>query len=127
MLPADLEAAIRASWSEASCDPVDLPWTADNPACGQCGVTSLIVQDHAGGDLVMATVLHADGRRQGVHYWNRLPDGSEVDLTREQFVGGEVVQDDAAVQHRPGDLSGGRTYAQYVVLRDRVAAALSGA
>jgi hypothetical protein len=125
MLPAALEAAIRSSWSEASCDPVDLPWAAANPSCGQCGVTSLVVQDHAGGELVMATVRHADGSRQGVHYWNILPDGTEVDLTREQFVRGEVVQDDAAVQQRPADLSGGRTYAQYVVLRDRVAAALA--
>ena len=127
MLPAGLEAAIRASWSEASCDPVDLPWTAANPSCGQCGVTSLVVQDHVGGELLMATVLHADGTRQGVHYWNRLPDGSEVDLTREQFVRGEVVQDDAVVQRRPDELSDARAYAQYVVLRDRVAAALGAA
>ena len=34
MLPADLEAAIRASWSEASCDPADLPVAAENPAAG---------------------------------------------------------------------------------------------
>jgi hypothetical protein len=127
MLPADLEAAIRASWSEASCDPVDLPWTTGNPSCGQCGVTSLVVQDHVGGDLLMATVRHADGRRQGVHYWNRLPDGTEVDLTREQFRGGEVIQDDAVVQRRPDELSDARAYRQYVVLRDRVAAALSPA
>jgi hypothetical protein len=32
------------------------------------------------------------GARQGWHTWNRLPDGTEVDLTREQFSAGEHVQ-----------------------------------
>jgi hypothetical protein len=126
MLPAALEAAIRGSWSEASCDPHDAPWPPENPSRGQCNVTALVVQDHAGGDIVRSTVLHADGTRQGLHFWNRLPDGSEVDLTREQFIDGEVVQDAAAeIQERPADLSHGRVYQQYLALSERVAAALS--
>lgn len=124
MLPADLEAAIRASWAEDSCDPVDLPWSPGNAARGQCGVTALVIQDHIGGELLMATVLNPDGTRQGVHYWNRLPDGTEVDLTREQFIFGEQIQDDAIIQDRPGD-EAGRTLLQYHALRDRVAAALA--
>lgn len=123
MLPSDLEAAIRASWAEDSCDPVDLPWPPDNPARGQCGVTALVIQDHIGGELLMATVLNPDGSHQGVHYWNRLPDGTEVDLTREQFIFGEQLQDDAAVQERKGD-EAGRTLLQYHALRERVAQAL---
>jgi hypothetical protein len=47
---ADIEALIRASWSEKTCDPVDLPeWSAENPARGQCAVTALVVQDLLGG------------------------------------------------------------------------------
>jgi hypothetical protein len=76
MLPADLEAAIRASWSAASCDPVDRPWGPENPARGQCNITALVVQDHAGGDIIRSIVLHADGTSQGLHFWNRLPDGT---------------------------------------------------
>jgi hypothetical protein len=125
MLPADLEAAIRASWATDTCDPVDLPWSTANPSRGQCGVTALVIQDHLGGALLMATVLNPDGSRQGVHYWNRLPDGTELDLTRDQFVLGEQVQDDAIVQERAGD-EAGRTLHQYLALRERVAAALSG-
>src|SRR3954462_7997877 len=87
----EIEAAIRAAWSRDSCDPVDLDdWSHDNPARGQCGVTALVVQDLLGGELLIAEVHHADGRRQGVHYWNRI-DGAEIDLPREQFRSGEVI------------------------------------
>jgi hypothetical protein len=115
-----VEQVIRASWSAASCDPVDEPWSPENPAKGQCGVTALVLQDHLGGELVMAEVLNADGSRQGVHYWNRLPDGVDVDLTREQFVGGEVVQEPGTVVERPDDVTRGRVYGQYVALATRV-------
>ena len=86
-------AAVRAAWSRETCDDVDLAdWTPGNPARGQCGVTALTVQDLLGGDLLVADVLYPDGSRQGVHWWNRLPDGREVDLTRDQFARPEVVQ-----------------------------------
>jgi hypothetical protein len=124
---ATLEDAIRASWSAASCDPVDAPWPPDNPSRGQCNVTALVVQDHAGGDLIMSTVSHADGTRQGHHFWNRLPDGTEVDLTREQFTGGEVVLEPGRLLKRPSDITNGRVYTQYVALSERVSAALSAA
>ena len=39
----------------------------------------------------MAEVRHPDGSRQGHQYWNRLPGGVEVDLTREQFAPDEVL------------------------------------
>jgi hypothetical protein len=75
-----LEAALRTSWSvHTSSEPGD--WGPENPARGQCAVTALVVQDHLGGHL-----LRADTSK-GSHYWNRLPDGTEVDLTREQFAG----------------------------------------
>jgi hypothetical protein len=114
-----VEQVIRASWSAASCDPVDAPWSPENPAKGQCGVTALVVQDHLGGDLLLAEVLHADGSRQGVHYWNRLPDGTEIDLTREQFRAGEQVQEPTIIE-RPDDLTGARMHGQYVVLATTV-------
>lgn len=53
---ADLERAIRASWSERTCDPVDLPdWSPENAARGQCGVTALVVQDLMGGEQFAPT------------------------------------------------------------------------
>jgi hypothetical protein len=122
---ADIEAVIRSSWSEKSCDPVDLTeWSAENPARGQCAVTALVVQDLLGGELLLAEVHSADGSRQGVHYWNRFPHGVEVDLTREQFTQSEVIQAPTVVP-RPPDPSVGRLAAQYQGLASEVRAALS--
>src|SRR5690242_14988757 len=75
---AAVEAALRGAWrADPSSDPAR--WSAENPAWGQCAVTSLLVQDLFGGQLLRAEV---DGIS---HYWLRLEDGSEIDLTREQF------------------------------------------
>ena len=117
---ADIEDAIRRCWSPETCDPVDLAdWTVAEPARGQCGVTALVVQDLLGGDLMVAEVRHPDGTRQGVHYWNRLAGGLEVDLTRSQF-GGEIVGAPEVVS-RPADVTHGRLAEQYRVLSERVA------
>ena len=79
---AGLESAIRASWSLQTCDPTDAPfWPSGDPSRGQCAVTALVVHDLLGGELLEAEVDHADGSRQGFHYWNRFA-GVDVDLTR---------------------------------------------
>jgi hypothetical protein len=121
---ADIEALIRSSWSDRSCDPVDLPeWSPENPARGQCAVTALVVQDLLGGELLLAEVHNADGSRQGVHYWNRFADGVEVDLTRGQFTRSEVIQAPTVVA-RPPDPSVGRLAPQYQALFNEVRAGL---
>ena len=84
-----LEQAVRESWSLDTADPEN-HWTRENPGCGQCDITSLVLQDILGGDLLGADVYLA-GERVEAHMWNRLPSGIEVDLTREQFRRGEVV------------------------------------
>lgn len=78
-------------------------------------MTALVVQDLLGGELLTAEVAHADGSRQGVHYWNRLAGGLEVDLTREQFTGGERIGP-ACVVPRPADITRGRLTGQYHLL-----------
>jgi len=119
---ADLEAAISASWSIQTCDPTDVPvWTADEPSRGQCAVTALVVHDLLGGQLLEAEVHHADGSPQGFHYWNRLA-GVDVDLTRRQFSGGEVVQAPHLIDRLPS--APWKAQDQYVIFRDRVRAAL---
>ena len=120
----DIERVIRSSWSTATCDPVDLSeWSPQNRARGQCAVTALVVQDLFGGELLLAEVRNADGSRQGLHYWNRLADGVEVDLTREQFAPEEIVQAPTVVP-RPADLTNGRLFAQYQALASAVRAGL---
>jgi hypothetical protein len=43
-----------------------------------------VIHDLFGGEVVWAAATTPDGERHS-HYFNRLPDGTTVDLTREQF------------------------------------------
>lgn len=106
--------AIREAWCLAtSADPA--AWRLDNPAWGQCAVTALLVQDVQGGDLLRSTV-------RGVsHYWNRLPDGTILDLTLEQF-GGDLPDAEPIVRDREYVLSFPETVTRYELLRERVGA-----
>ncbi len=120
----DLEVAIRAAWALDTCDPVDADdWSQANPSRGQCGSTALIIHDLLGGELLIADVLRTDGSRQGVHYWNLRPDGTEIDLTREQFAGNEVVQEPRIVR-RPAAVPK-RGAEQYLTMKQRVLTTLA--
>ncbi|MFG2249125.1 hypothetical protein, partial [Spirillospora sp. NPDC048823] len=115
-----LDKALRASWAPDTCSPDDLArggWQPDNPARGHCDITALIVNDIFGGDLVVGQV-HADGEQHGFHWWNRLPSGAELDLTREQFQHGQTVTDARIVQRPPGPLR--RRHGEYLILRERL-------
>nr|WP_240942836.1 NUDIX domain-containing protein [Planosporangium thailandense] len=98
-----------------------MDWRPENPARGQCGVTALVVHDLLGGDLILGEV-YEHGTRRGCHYWNRLPDGTEVDLTRDQFRPDEVVTAGSVVAQPFG--SPRRCRGQYELLRHRVLAQL---
>lgn len=54
-------------------------------SAGQCYVTSLVLYDIFGGDLISAEIFRDDKYQS--HYWFRLPDGMEFDLTSDQFDG----------------------------------------
>ncbi|WP_456901751.1 YunG family protein [Geodermatophilus sp. SYSU D00663] len=95
-------AAVRAAWCRETRDDSDLAdWSPGDPARGQRGATALVLHDLLGGDLLLAEVRRTDGSRQGVHWWNRLPGGREVDLTREQFALHEVGGGGGAGRRRP--------------------------
>ncbi|MFH8615279.1 hypothetical protein ACH4E8_09415 [Streptomyces sp. NPDC017979] len=116
--------ALHASWAADICSPDDIaraPWTPDNPARGQCDITALVVHDLLGGHLLLGEVT-LDGADHGYHWWNRLPDGTEIDLTREQFRQGQIITPGRAVQRPPGRLP--RRHEEYEVLKGRVLAAL---
>lgn len=80
----DLEKALEKSWSKETCYPeLRDEWSPDNPALGQCAVTSLVVQDYFGGKLLYCKHQH--------HYWNKISSGEEVDFTRDQFPEGAKI------------------------------------
>lgn len=73
-----LREALERRWdADTSTDPAG--WNRDRPSFAQCGVTALIVQDQFGGAILRSLVCGCS------HFWNRLADGTEVDLTRDQF------------------------------------------
>ncbi len=115
-----LERAIRESWSRDTADDDD--WPPENAGRGQCDITSLVVHDLLGGELLAAGV-YVDGQRIESHMWNRLPSGIEVDLTRDQFKRGEVVGE-AVTRPRPAEFDPTHPryhrYEKYLVLSDRV-------
>ena len=57
------------------------------------------------------------GSRQGVHYWNLLPGGIELDLTRGQFADDEVIRR-PRILRRPAALPN-RCAEQYLTMRHR--------
>ena len=105
----ELTRNLERHWTRStSADPVR--WSSENPSHGQCAVTALIVQDHFGGELLRARV-------NGIsHYWNRLPSGTEVDLTRKQF-GSLVDFPSGDVRSREFVLSFPDTVDRYLSLR----------
>lgn len=75
----DITSKMEKSWTKETSYWKD-KWVPENPALGQCAITALIVQDKLGGELLRTEV---DGF--GSHYYNQLPDGTIVDLTKRQF------------------------------------------
>ncbi|HDX9588191.1 TPA: hypothetical protein ROX98_001130 [Bacillus pseudomycoides] len=63
------------SWSKETSSK----WTLDNPAKGQCGVTSLVVHDFFGGEIMKTKVP------EGWHFYNRI-NGKRYDFTASQFL-----------------------------------------
>lgn len=111
-----LAEALRQAWGrDTSADPDG--WSVENPSWGQCAVTALVIQDVLGGELLRCEAP------TGSHYWNRLPDGREIDLTREQFKHG---LDAVNVERRDRDyvLSFAATRGRYHALTERAHRAL---
>lgn len=98
----------RAAGPQTSYDPLDYDSWAEKPAgwcplTGHCFVASQIVRERYGGTLMTGTVTRMG--RPEVHYWNRLPDGTEVDLTGSQYGGDGLTPVTAGV---PSPLTGVR-------------------
>lgn len=111
---AALSRDVEAAWAaDTSTEPER--WTVTNPAWGQCAVTALVIQDAFGGDLLRARV---DGVS---HYWNRLPSGEQVDLTRRQFTDGGRLETQPELRTRDYVLSFLETQHRYARLRERLA------
>jgi len=79
----NLEKLIKNSWGRDTCHYKFL-WDDKSitDSAGHCRVVSLIVQDYFGGEIIYSYVK---GNKKWDHYWNKLPNGKEIDLTKDQF------------------------------------------
>lgn len=109
-----LKDSFEKSWSaESSFLPEQ--WNTNNPARGQCAVTALVVQDYLGGEIIKCDVTVDDDS----HFYNKLPDGEIVDLTRIQFTDGAKFENKKNVG-REKILSHPGTQARYEILKKAV-------
>lgn len=79
---ADVQAALEQSWGPGS----STLWTRERPVAGHCGVSTLVAQDHLGGEILKT--------RYGDlwHFYNCI-DGLRVDFTESQFAAPIAYQD----------------------------------
>lgn len=75
--PLDLYRAIASVWSGDTSSPTQ-GWSPSNRALNHCSITSLIVQDYFGGEILCTRTSG------GTHFYNVI-EGKKWDLTVSQF------------------------------------------
>lgn len=124
-MQADLDTLIKAlhqSWGADTCFDAS-EWSENNPARGQCVVSSLIVQDYLGGDLLRYEI--DEGELHEKHYCNLLENGTILDTTGIQYKNPvnmrlKPVNLDGFGSVREKRLSEPETRKRYEILKDRV-------
>lgn len=101
-------------------------WTKENPLLGHCAVVSLLAQDLFGGDLLRASLLETEFAYMRSHYWNKLPDGQEIDFTASQFGDKYPKNLTPEIKERSYVLSYKPTEERYKLLVSRLEQALRG-
>jgi len=121
-----LKTSLLAACSrETSSDPEH--WTPENPLWGHCAVASLIAQNFFGGTIVCVSLEHLPQYAyMRSHYFNKLPDGAWLDLTRRQFPEGLRITTTPQERTREYILADQKTKKRYELLAFRVARAFSG-
>ena len=123
-----LTQALHSSWGADTCFNSN-KWTEDNAARGQCTVSSLVVQDYFGGELLRYQVNEGDLNEK--HYCNILDDGTIIDTTGSQYKNPvnlrvkpvDLVGKFTSVRNRC--LSDEDTRQRYELLKSRVVLALN--
>jgi hypothetical protein len=125
----DLIEALQKSWSATTSYESDEHWSSENPARGQCVVSSLVVQDYFGGNIVRYAVT-GDGIDE-THYFNVLENGTVIDTTRSQYESKKVSMVEKPIDLAKNSFNSVRqrcladeeTNYRYSILKERVKAA----
>ena len=77
---------LRKAWCRETAHPSYRDkWSEDNPSCGQCCVTALVIQDQYGGDIYSCKVGNSS------HFVNIINERI-IDKTAEQFGGTDKIK-----------------------------------
>lgn len=92
-----LHSALKQSWIDKTASPISGDgfglYVENEPAVGQCAVTSLIVQDYFGGEILNSTVsARNSSETTSSHYFNTI-NGEVIDFTRVQFRGDVIFSE----------------------------------
>lgn len=113
---------LQLAWGvDTAYDPND--WGDDNRARGQCVVSSLVVQDYLGGELLRYSI--DEGDLHETHYVNRLDNGVVIDTTASQYnhpvdMRLKPIQLDGFRSIREKRLADESTRKRYEILKSRV-------
>lgn len=112
-----LKQAIKESWSkDTTYEEIRDKWTKENKSYGQCAVTALLIQNYLGGEIYKADVK---GEKYS-HFWNVLPNGEVVDLTKKQFGNKEIKFINVEIKDRGELMKNKDLKNRYEILRSRV-------
>jgi hypothetical protein len=65
-------------------------WSSKDPFHGTCAVVAILINELFGGEIVRASLEKLPQySHMRSHYWNKLPNGVEIDLTASQFKGND--------------------------------------
>ena len=114
--PLDLYRTLSRVWSGDTASPTHA-WSADTPAKNHCSITSLVVHDYFGGEILSTRTVG------GTHFYN-LIDGKKWDLTVSQF--NEPIPYDDTPSSRDAALAD-TSPEKYALLTSRLKQAKQGA
>jgi hypothetical protein len=107
--PIALFRVLKTVWAEDTAGG-STGWSQDNPAKNHCSITSLIVQDYFGGDILTTKTAG------GTHFYNAI-DGKRWDLTVSQFAEPICFEDNPSTRKAA---MADTTELKYRTLADRV-------
>jgi len=100
-------------WTSETCSPsLRDKWNAKtNYTCGQCSITSFLVQDYFGGNVYAVKIPGG-----GLHCFNEV-NRCKFDLTSEQFFGEKLNYDECYLQDREETFKNVDKYNRYLLLK----------
>lgn len=111
-----IEILKKVSTQETSFNPSG--WTENNPLWGHCAIAALLAQDYFGGEIMKGSLKGNDKYKYlKSHFWNRLPEGREVDFTKDQYTDLEFKDLYGENEEREKVLAYKGTTERYITLR----------